>query len=125
MHVTTTSTLIEKNLLSNLNIDCILLQYSDGEVEETKRMLYKEEIKWIITNRKRNNFIKKLCASLKGNTLVLFNFVELHGKPLYEMFKRDIQDKDIHFIHGGTDVDQREEIRHVVDKSDNSILLAS
>ena len=41
------------------------------------------------------------------------------------MFKRDIQDKDIHFIHGGTDVDQREEIRHVVDKSDNSILLAS
>lgn len=124
-HVTTTSTLIEKNLLSNLSIDCILLQYSNAEIEEAKRMLYKEEIKWIILNKKRNHFIKNLCASLKGNTLVLFNFVELHGKPLYEMFKTTIKDKDIHFIHGGTDVDQREEIRHVVDKSENSILLAS
>lgn len=124
-NVTTTSTLIEKNLLSNLSIDCILLQYSNRDIEEAKRMLYKEEIKWIILNNKRNQFIKKLCSSLKGNTLVLFNFVELHGKPLYEMFKTDIKHKDIHFIHGKTDVDQREEIRHLVDKSNNCILLAS
>jgi superfamily II DNA or RNA helicase len=125
LHVTTTATLIEKNLLSNLSIDCILLQYSDRDIEEAKRMLYKEEIKWIILNNKRNKFIKNLCSSLKGNTLVLFNFVELHGKPLYDMFKQQIPDKDIYCIHGGTDVDQREEIRKVVDRSDNSILLAS
>lgn len=123
-HVTSTSTLIEKNLLSNLSIDCILLQYSNREIEEAKRMLYKEEIKWIVLNNNRNTFIKNLCSSLKGNTLVLFNFVELHGKPLYNMFKNDIE-KDIYFIHGGTDVDQREEIRKVVDNHDNSILLAS
>lgn len=125
LHVTTTSDLIEKNLLSNLSIQCILLQYSDKEIEETKRMLYKEEIKWIITNNKRNAFIRNLCSTLKGNTLVLFNFVELHGKPLYENFKHHITDKDIFFIHGGTDVEQREHIRKVVDKQDNSILLAS
>lgn len=125
LHVTTTATLIEKNLLSNLSINCMLLQYSEREIEEAKRMLYKEEIKWIILNSKRNNFIKNLCSNLKGNTLVLFNFVELHGKPLHDMFKRDIKHKDIFFIHGGTDVDQREEIRKVVDSQNNSILIAS
>lgn len=124
-HVTTTSTLIEKNLLSNLNIDCILLQYSLSDIEEAKRMLYKEEIKWLVLNSKRNNFIKQLCSSLKGNTLLLFNFVELHGKPLYETFKREITDKEIFFIHGGTDVEQREDIRKIVDNQDNAILIAS
>lgn len=125
LNVTTTSTLIKKNLLSDLSIDCLLLQYTPADIEESKRMLYKEEIKWLILNRKRNAFIKNLCAGLKGNTLLLFNFVELHGKPLYETFKRDITDKDIFFIHGGTDAQQREEIRNVVDKQTNSILIAS
>jgi len=125
LHVTSTSTLIQKNLLSDLTINCILLNYGNKDIEETKRMLYKEEIKWLITCKRRNLFIKDLAKQLKGNTLVLFNFVELHGKPLFEMFKQSITEKEIYFIHGGTDVEQREEIRKVVDKGSNAILLAS
>jgi superfamily II DNA or RNA helicase len=125
LHVTSTSALIQKNLLSDLTINCILLNYGNKDIEETKRMLYKEEIKWLITCKRRNLFIKDLAKQLKGNTLVLFNFVELHGKPLFEMFKQSISEKEIYFIHGGTDVEQREEIRKVVDKGSNAILLAS
>ena len=31
----------------------------------------------------------------------------------------------MYLIHGGTDIDQREEIRHIVDNNTNSILVAS
>jgi superfamily II DNA or RNA helicase len=120
---TTTKELIEKDLLSQLEIDCLIFSYNQQEIETIKRASYQDEIAWLIKNKRRNAFISDLSASLKGNTLVLFNFVEKHGIPLYDKLK-DKKD-DVYLIHGGTDVDQREEIRHVVDNNTNSTLVAS
>ena len=39
--------------------------------------------------------------------------------------KEEIPDKTIYSIHGNTEVDEREEIRKLVDKEKNSILIAS
>ena len=120
---TTTKELIEKDLLSQLEIDCLIFGYNQQEIETIKRASYQDEMAWIIKNTRRNAFICDLAASLKGNTLVLFNFVEKHGIPLYDKLK-DKKD-DVYLIHGGTDVDQREEIRHIVDNNKNSTLVAS
>ena len=38
-----------------------------------------------MTDYERNKFIKNLTLSLEGNTLLLFQFVEKHGKKLYEI----------------------------------------
>ena len=58
-----------------------------------------------------------------SNTLILFNYVERHGIPLYEMLKQ--QEKNVFFIHGGIKAEEREEIRQALEKSSNNILLAS
>jgi superfamily II DNA or RNA helicase len=84
-----------------------------------------DEIKWIISQEKRNKFIANLCKKIQGNTLLLFNFVELHGKPLYNMIQEICPDKKVFFIYGGTDADQREKIRQIVDKEKEAILVAS
>lgn len=123
--VTTTKELMEDNLLSELKIDCITLSYSDEEIQEIKRAKYIEEIKWLISNEKRNSFIKNLVKNVEGNTLVLFNYVKEHGIPLHESVLKECKDKPVFMIHGGTSVDQREEIRKVVDKEKNAILIAS
>lgn len=123
-HTITTKKLIDQDLLSQISIDCIQLQYSQQDIEVTKRMEYADEIRWVVGNAKRNNFIKTMCSKLTGNTLVLFNFVELQGKPLYEAIKSDPQ-KSTYFIHGATEVDEREDIRKIMDKESNSILIAS
>ena len=81
-------------------------------------------MEWLISNDIRNNFIADLASKTKGNVLVLFNFVERHGIPLYELIKSR-NTKDVFQIHGKTDVDQREQIRHIVNKHDNSVLVAS
>ena len=123
--ITTTKQLMEDKILSELSIDCINLKYSDEEINETKRMKYQDEIKWLISNQNRNGFISNLSCNLKGNTLLLFNYVDSHGKPLYEMITKNCSDKEVFFISGGTDVEQREQIRNIIDKQKNSILVAS
>ena len=124
-NVTSTKKLIDKNLLSELEIECINLQYPIKEIEEIKRASYQDEIKWIIGNKKRNDFITSLCCKIKGNTLLLFNYVDSHGKPLFDQIREECPDKKVFFIHGGTETEQREFIRKVIDKEENAILVAS
>ena len=123
-HTTTTKSLIDQDLLSQISIDCLQLQYSPEDVQTTKKMTYVDEIRWIVGNPRRNNFIKTLCQKLTGNTLVLFNFVELQGKPLHELLQKDLQ-KPVYFIHGETEVEFREQIRKAMDKGTDAVLLAS
>jgi len=121
--VVTTKELIDKKILANLNINCMVLGYDDESKKEVKRVTYQEEIDWIVRNQSRNKFISDLSQKLKGNTLVLFNFVEKHGKQLYEMSKDG--DKEVYFIHGKTDVEDRESIRKYLDSTEDCILIAS
>jgi superfamily II DNA or RNA helicase len=62
---------------------------------------------------------------MKGNTLLLFNYVENHGKPLFDRIRRECSDRKVFFIHGGTETEQREYIRKIIDKEKNAILIAS
>ena len=124
-NVTTTKSLMERQVLSNLQIDCLMLQYSPSEIQEIKRASYMDEMKWIIAHPKRNKFIADLCGKIKGNTLVLFNYVDLHGKPLHELIKATYPNHKVFFIYGGTDAEQRENIRQIVDQEKEAILVAS
>lgn len=124
-NITTTKELMEKNLLSHLNIDCITLKYRLEEINEIKRAKYDEEIKWILNNKKRNAFLVDLSCRVKGNTLILFNYVKDHGIPLFESIQNSCGDKRVFLIHGKTEVQQREEIRNILEKEKNAILVAS
>ena len=56
--VTTTKDLMKRDLLSNLQIDCIMLKYEQNDIDEIKRAAYIDEIKWLVQNEKRNKFSK-------------------------------------------------------------------
>lgn len=122
--VVTTKELIEKNILANLKINCLVLNHPDESKKEVKRVTYQEEIDWIVKSKSRNEFICNLASKINGNTLILFNYVEKHGKLLFDMMSEHT-DKETYFIHGKTDVDDRESIRKYLDKEDNCILIAS
>jgi superfamily II DNA or RNA helicase len=123
--VTSTKELMDKQILSNLSIDCILLNYPDDVRKALKGITYQEEIDWLVTNQQRNEFICKLASTLKGNTLVLFQFVEKHGKKLKDILESMNTGRKIFFIHGGTDVDDREEVRKIAEQEENAIIVAS
>jgi superfamily II DNA or RNA helicase len=122
--VTTTAELIEQKHLSAFKIKAIILQYPDNIRTLMESATYQQEIDWIVRCEPRNKFIVNLANSLKGNSLLLFQFVEKHGKVLEKML-RDSTDKPIFFVSGSVDGDEREEIRKIVETQENAIIIAS
>ena len=110
--VTTTAELIDQQHLANFTIKGIVLSYDDNSRQTVKGYPYHDEIDWIVRNPKRNLFIKNLALSLQGNTLILFQFVEKHGKVLYDMMK---DRPNTYFVSGAVDGEDRENIRKIVD----------
>ena len=54
---------------------------------------------------------------------MLFTFVDSHGKVLYNMAKE--LDKKVFFVHGGVKGEVRDQIRSIVEKEDNALIVAS
>jgi superfamily II DNA or RNA helicase len=120
--VTTTKELMDKKTLANLKIKCIVLKHPPIR----EKMSYDEELKYIVSNDKRNSFITNLLLHINGNTLCLFQLVEKHGKILYDKVKdKENENLPIFFVYGGTSTEDRENIRAIVDKEKNSITIAS
>jgi superfamily II DNA or RNA helicase len=122
---TTTAELIDKGQLASFKIKCLILKYPDAICKEARSWDYNQEMEYIVKNNARNEFIKNLVMSLKGNSLVLFQFVEKHGKNLYEIIKQEAGDRKVFFVYGGTDVDIRESIRAITEKEMDAIIVAS
>ena len=121
----TTKDLMDDKHISMLNIECLVLGYEDQERQLLKKSTYQEEIDFIVSSPKRNDFICDLALARKGNVLVLFNYVEKHGKVLEKILKSKLKtDRNIFFIAGETSVEDRESIRQITEV-ENSIIVAS
>ena len=124
--VTTTKKLQESDTLAQLNISLIMLKYNEKTKKDFGNNTYQEEIEYLINNSNRNNFIKNLALDQKGNTLVLFQFVEKHGKVLYDMILDKARDnRKIFFVSGAVHTDDREAIRKITEKQKDAIIVAS
>ena len=124
--VTSTRELQDNDTLAKLTIRRIILDHGENIKKDFGKKTYQEEIEFIVTNTKRNTFIKNLTIDLKGNTLVLYNYVEKHGKPLYQLIKDEVEEsRKTFFVSGDTAATDREAIRAIIEKQKNSITVAS
>ena len=121
----TSKQLMKDKHISELKIQCLLMQYPEVERESVKKATYKEEIDFIVEHHRRNNFICNLALDQKGNTLILFNYVEKHGKVLKKMLEKKANGRDIFFIAGETDVEERESTRAITEKCKDAVIIAS
>ena len=125
--VITTRELIDKQQVSDFEIKCLILKHDDDVCLRMKDSTYQEEIQYLISNENRNKFIKNLAVSLGNNTLILYQMVDKHGQILYDMIRntKNIGDRKVFFIHGGTDVTDREEVRRIMEIENDAIVVAS
>lgn len=124
--VITTKALMDDDKVAQLDIKALVLKYSDEECKSLKDKTYAEEIDFIVSHQKRNSFIKNLALDQTGNTLVLFNRVEQHGKPLFKLIREAAhEDRKIFYVSGETDVADREAIRGITEKEKDAIIVAS
>ncbi len=117
-----TDELMKKGHLAKLDINVLLLKHSPNKFEN-----FEDEVQYIIGHNRRNNFIKNLALDLKGNTLILYARVEGHGQPLYDLINNNnhIENRNVFFIHGGVDTEDREKVREITEQENNAIIVAS
>ena len=123
--VTTTKELIDNNQISPINIKCLVLKHPEDIAEQAKDWSYQEEIQYLIACQDRNRFIRNLTISLNKNTLVLYQLVDKHGKLLYDMIKEKANVRQVFFVHGGVETEDREMIRSIMEKENDAIVVAS
>ena len=124
--VTLTRDLQVQGTLAQINISILLLRYHNDVCHMMEGKTYQEEMDYIVTNEKRNKLITNLALDQKGNTLVLFQFVEKHGKVLFDMMRDKAEDgRKIFYVSGEVDAADREQIRGIVEGQKDAIIVAS
>lgn len=119
--VTKTKDLMNAGIVTELDIKTIILKHAG----EFPKLAYADELDYIVKSAKRNKFLVNLAANTKGNTLVLFQFVQKHGKVLESMMRELIPDKEVFFVYGGVPGEERENIRKLAESRNDIIICAS
>ena len=124
--VISTRDMIDQKKAAELYIKCLQFQYSDEERKAMKKKTYPEEMEFLQSHQHRNRFIRDHTLSLDGNTLVLFEKVEKHGKILHEMIQAKIAPgRKLFYVHGKTPTDDRNLVRKITEGETNAVIVAS
>jgi superfamily II DNA or RNA helicase len=126
--VAKTSELQTQGFLAPIKVQAHMLQYSTYDrwvVSEHKRK-YTDEIDFIVQHPQRMEWLINTVSQLPGNVLVLFQYVEKHGIPIFEALKKHYGNKrPLHFISGVVSGEDRENIRSLIETQENGIIVAS
>jgi superfamily II DNA or RNA helicase len=128
-------TLIEKGIITQMDIKVLLLNHNDREFNDKVAYIKKQgggqaayllEKDYIHVSDKRLNFIKKIVEKCNNNTLILFHTIE-YGKSILNKLQTEITDKEFYYIDGEVNGKKREEIKKQMELNDGKvrILVAS
>jgi superfamily II DNA or RNA helicase len=123
--ITSTAELMEQKHLAELEIKSLILKYPDEVRKIVSGYDYHAEMDFLTQNPHRNKFIKNLALSLKGNTIIFYQFVEKHGKILHELISKEATNRSVYFISGDVDGAERDQIRKIVETEQDAIIVAS
>jgi superfamily II DNA or RNA helicase len=83
---------------------------------------YEEEIQFLQTNNFRNAVITKLINGVSNNILIMVDRIA-HGEELLRVLSEHTT-KQVYFVHGDVDVEEREKIRQLMETTDNVVCVA-
>lgn len=120
--VQTTKQAMQDGYLAKLNIKQIILKYPRGQ---KKLEDYQEEVDFVCAHMDRNKFLVNLVCSLKGNSLILVDRVAKHSDVLIEQIRAQAGNRKVFYINGSVSGEDRNEIRAIVEKETDAIILAT
>ena len=108
----------QDSYVSNVQITILNLIHKD-----CKRIEYREELKKLIVSPFRNKIITKLSTRLTNNTLVMVDYIE-HGELLFNLIKQEAPDKQVFFVRGDVEIEERDRIRKLMEDNNDVIVVA-
>lgn len=122
-----TNDLIKRGLLSDIEINNILLQYPKEIIRINKRRPYHEEVSTVEEYTNRNKVFDYVFKNIKNgeNSLVLCRHIS-HLENIENYLVDKLPDKySIYKIHGNINAKERENIRQLMDIEKNIILIGT
>lgn len=118
--------LIDRGMLTKLQIANILLKYPDEFVARNKDRSYPEEVKMVEEYADRNKVLRFIIdhTPAEHNVLILVNHVQ-HLKDVSKWINDVYPDKKVSIIAGEVKAKEREEIRTGIENEDGTIILAT
>ena len=124
--VATTADLQELGHVSNVEIECHIIKYTDPAFLEAVRGLnYAGEIGVIVKKKSRNQYISRIVGQYSGNTLILCRLVEDHVRPLAALIQAEYPDKKVYTLDASVKKEDREAIRRLAEIESNLIIIAT
>ena len=84
---------------------------------------YRKEIEFITSSDYRNKLIGKLCNNIKNNCLIMVDYIE-HGQSIYDSVQMQNPEKQVYYIRGDVEIDEREKIRGLMERYNNITIVA-
>lgn len=117
----------DQNYISQVHVAALKLTYKNTPQFTTPSMHnptagYEEEITWLQTNPYRNAIIIKLVNKSDKNTLIMVDRIA-HGEELLRILQESTN-KQVHFVHGAVEIEEREMIRRLMEEHDNVACIA-
>jgi superfamily II DNA or RNA helicase len=122
--VVTTRQLIDAGRATDVYIKMFQLNYPEEEREYVSQCKYQQEIEFLIGHRHRNKILATLAASVKGNTLVMFDRLE-HIESVRVILATMNHDKTVYVITGEVGKDERGVIKAIAEREDGVIVLGT
>ena len=110
-----------EDYLANVNVKVLNLEYNIPP-RYLSDNAYREELDFIYESDFRNSFLAKLCGKLDNNTLILVNHIK-HGE-LLKVYLDTLTNKQVYFIRGEVEVEEREKIKKIMEKDANVVCIA-
>jgi len=121
-------TLREENLLTQAKIKILKLHHKNNPKYDFKKSKEDLTINWetendfIYNSEWRNDIIKSLCGKINNNILILVDRIS-HGEILYNKIST-LGNKQVFFIRGEVEVEDREKVREIMEISNNIVCIA-
>ena len=118
----------EESYVANAEASIFNITYNKKLVYDIKNLTdpgawYRMEQEFIQENKFRNEFIGKICKGLNNNVLVLIDLIA-HGENLYSTISSICPNKQVFFIRGDVEVEDRDKVKQIMEKDNNVICIA-
>lgn len=122
--VVTTKQLINAGRATEVDIKMFQLNYQPDESKYVSECSYQKEIDFLVAHNHRNKVLATLAASVKGNTLVMFDRLE-HIENVKNILDGMNHGKSVYIITGSVDRDERGAIKAIAEREDGVIVLGT
>jgi superfamily II DNA or RNA helicase len=117
----------EEKFLTTVHVKMLNLSYKDtpksiintGNTTDN----YHNELIFISNNPFRNKVVQTTCNNFKNNILILINNIS-HGQHLFDLLSTNLRDKQVYFIRGEVEVEERDKVKAIMENSNNVVCIA-